>query len=232
MWAAHLGDPRGFGVVERNDGYVEADNNFGYLAPIEGWLAHERLALDLAYGRCLDVGAGAGRVSLELQARGHAVVAVEPSTGAAAVCCDRGVRDVRVTTIERLPVDAGPFDSIVMYGNNLGLLRDARHAPWLLHRLGRLTSDAGLILGGCLDPYETTDPARLAYQAENRRHGRYPAQVRLRVRFRDKSTPCFDYLFVSTVELEKLLVGTGWRLHDVVRDIDGSPMYDAALEKM
>jgi SAM-dependent methyltransferase len=231
MWARYRGDPRGFGVVERSDGLIEVENTFGYLAPIAEWLPHEREALDLAHGRCLDVGAGAGRVSLELQSRGHEVVAIDPSEGAIAVCRDRGVLDARVTTVERLPVGAGPFDTVVMYGNNLGLLRDARHAPWLLRRLARLTGEDATILGGCLEPHRTDDPVHLAYQAENVRRGRMPGQIRLRIRYREKATPWFDYLLVSIPELERLSEGTGWRVDDVVHDAGGSPMYVAVLRK-
>jgi SAM-dependent methyltransferase len=231
MWARYRDDPRGFGVVERSDGLIEVENTFGYLAPIAEWLPHEREALDRAHGRCLDVGAGAGRVSLELASRGHEVVAIDPSEGAVAVCRDRGVLDARVTTVERLPVGEGPFDTVVMYGNNLGLLRDARHAPWLLRRLARLTGEDATILGGCLEPQRTDDPVHLAYQAENVRRGRMPGQIRLRIRYREKATPWFDYLFVSIPELERLSEGTGWRVDDPPHDAGGSPMYVAVLRK-
>lgn len=229
MWAVYRGE-RSPGMVERSDGLIEVDTTFGYLSPIGDWLPHERTALDRAHGRCLDVGCGAGRVSLELQARGLDTVGIDASPGAVALSRERGARDVRLTTIECFPVSEGPFDTVVMYGNNLGLLRDARHAPWLLRRLGRLTSPRATVLGGGLDAHDTNDPLHLAYQAENVRRGRMPGQIRLRIRHREKRTPWFDYLFASIEELTDLTRGTGWRVADVVRG-DGGPMYVAILEK-
>jgi hypothetical protein len=39
-----------------------------------------------------------------------------------------------------------------------------------------------------------------------------PGQIRIRVRFRERATPWFDYLMVSQSELKQLLDGTGWVL--------------------
>ena len=50
-----------------------------------------------------------------------------------------------------------------MYGNNAGLLRDARHAPWLLQRFAGVTGGGGLIVASTLDPYDTTDTAHRDY---------------------------------------------------------------------
>jgi hypothetical protein len=55
-----------------------------------------------------------------------------------------------------------------------------------------------------------------------------PGQIRIRVRYRDASTPWFDYLMVSPAELERLLDGTGWRL---ARTLASDDTYVAIVEK-
>src|SRR6476469_6833304 len=83
-------------IVERDDGFIDAGATQLYLSPFRRWPAHHRRAMRLVRGRVLDIGAGAGRVALHLQARGHDVVSIDVSPGAVEVCRRRGVRDARI----------------------------------------------------------------------------------------------------------------------------------------
>ena len=217
-------------IVERENGFIMA-SRFGprvYFAEYDKWPSRERRALRFARGRVLDVGAGAGRVALHLQEKGHEVVAIDASPGAIDVCRRRGVQDARVLRVEDVDESLGTFETIVMYGNNLGLLASRTKAKRLLRRLARITSDRARILGACLDPYTTDNPDHLAYHESNRRRGRMGGQIKIRIRFRETASPWFDYLFVSHSELEELLEGTGWRLN---RTIDDDALYVAVIEK-
>ena len=53
-------------------------------------------------------------------------------------------------------------------------------------------------------------------------------QVRIRVRFRERATPWFDYLIVSRSKLEQLLDGTGWVIG---RTIESEDTYIAVIDK-
>ena len=217
-------------IVEREDGTIMA-SKFGpasYLAPYSKWPGHQRRGLRFARGRVLDVGAGAGRVALHLQEKGHDVVAIDVSPGAVEVCRRRGIRDARVMRVEDVDESLGTFDTVVMYGNNLALLASRTKGPRILRRLARITSKRARIIGECLDPYGTDNPAHLAYHAQNRRRGRMGGQIRIRVRFQDVATPWFDYMFLSEQELLSVLEGTGWTL---LRKLDGERTYVAIIEK-
>ena len=150
------------------------------------------------------------------------------SPGAVAVCRRRGVKDVRELSIDDVDESLGHFDSIVMYGNNFGLFASAAKAKRLLRRFHRLTTDLGRIIAQTRDVRKSDDPVHIRYQKQNRRRGRLPGQIRIRVRHRDKTTPWFDYLMVGPDELEKLLDGTGWKL---TRTIDSDDTYIAVIEK-
>jgi len=218
-------------IVERDDGFIMA-NRFGpdlYFAPHRKWPSRQRRALRLARGRVLDVGAGAGRVALHLQEKGHDVVAIDSSPGAVEVCRRRGVRDARVLRVEEADGALGRFDTVVMYGNNLGLLASPAKGRRLLRRLHAVTTERGRILGEILDPYLGAEPIHLAYHQRNRKRGRMSGQVRIRIRYRDLATPWFDYLFLSRPELEELVEGTGWLLARTIED--EGPLYVAVLEK-
>lgn len=217
-------------IVEREDGFITA-GSIGpavYLAPFRKWPPHLRRGMRFVRGRVLDVGAGAGRVALHLQERGHDVVAIDVSPGAVEVCRRRGVKDVREVSIDDVDQSLGPIDTVVMYGNNFGLFASAAKAKRLLRRFHRLTTERGRIVAETRDVRTTDDPAHLRYQKQNRRRGRLPGQIRIRVRYRDKSTPWFDYLMVGRDELEELLDGTGWHL---ARTLDSDDTYVAVIEK-
>jgi SAM-dependent methyltransferase len=211
-------------IVERDDAFI-AGSKLSYFAPVRRWGAVERRALRFVRGRVLDVGAGAGRVALELQARGREVVAIDISPGAVEVARKRGVRDVRLLALEDVDATLGRFDTVVMYGNNFGLFGSRAKARRLLRQLRPL---AERIVAGSNDPYQTEDPAHLAYQARNRDRGRMPGQLRLRVRYRDLVGPWFEYLIVSPEEMEEIVEGTGWQIRRLVQD-EGS-YYVAVLE--
>ncbi|HEU4355719.1 MAG TPA: class I SAM-dependent methyltransferase [Actinomycetota bacterium] len=211
------GRGEGHEIVERDDGYVKAAT-MEYFGPIGRWSAVERRALRFVRGRVLDVGCGAGRVALELQTRGHEVVAIDPSPGAVDVSRRRGVRDVRQMGLEDVDASLGHFETVLMYGNNFGLFGARMKARRLLTGLRPL---ADRIVAASNDPYATDDPVHLTYGQRNRRRHRMPGQARLRVRYHDLAGPWFDYLLVSPAEMQQLVGGTGWRIDRLVRD-DGS----------
>src|SRR5205823_2972839 len=140
-----------------------------------------------------------------------------------------GVRDARVLRVEEVDQSLGVVDTVVMYGNNLGLLASRTKGRRLLRRLHAITSERARILGECLDPYAGAGAEHRAYHERNRRRGRMGGQIRIRIRYRDVATPWFDYLFLSRPELEEVLAGTGWRLSRTIQD--DSPLYVAVIEK-
>ncbi len=218
------GRPRAREIVERDDGMIEATEPASYFAPVRSWPAPERRGLRSVRGRVLDVGCGAGRVALELQERGREVVAIDSSPLAVEVARRLGVRDARVLSFEQVGPALGRFDTVVLYGNNFGLFGGEAKARRLLRRL---RSFAGRIVASSTDFYGTDDPAHVSYQERNRRRGRMPGQMRLRVRYRQYTSCWFDYLIASPGEVEMLVDGTGWHL---VRTIPGESMYVAVLE--
>ena len=199
-----------------------------YLLPRRSWGALDRAAFRALRGRVLDVGCGGGRIALAVQERGREATGIDVSPGAIEVCRHRGLRSASVRSVTRVDRSAGAFDSIALFGNNLGLLENRRRAVWLLRRFARCLAPGGRLVGIGMDPYTTTDRAHLAYQARNRARGRMAGQIRLRVRYGHLSTPWFDYLFASLEELGEIVDEAGWAIRDVLRD--EGPGYAVVLE--
>ncbi|MFQ5871357.1 MAG: methyltransferase type 11, partial [Candidatus Geothermarchaeales archaeon] len=116
-----------------------------------------------------------------------------------------------------------------MLGNNFGLFGSFRRARWLLRRFHGMTTEGARIVAESNDPRKTTLREHLEYHDLNRRRGRMPGQLRIRVRYRKHVTPWFDYLLVSKGEMEEILGGTGWGVRRYL-DSEGS-VYIAIIEK-
>src|ERR1700677_4221007 len=102
-------------IVERDDGFIAPTSAVRYFAEPGEWPTLDIEAVEDCHGRVLDVGAGAGRESLELQEGGHHVLALDTSPGAAHVCQRRGVRNVsRGTVYELAAIEPGQFDTILL----------------------------------------------------------------------------------------------------------------------
>lgn len=218
---ALAGEP-GTHIVERDDGFVDVmDTSVYFLEPeawSDAWPVDDLVALDLAGGRILDVGAGAGRHSLAFQAGGHDPVALDVSPGAIEVCRRRGVHQTFLGSIDEF-TDTRPalFDAAIFMGNNLSLLGSAGRSGSMFDALRRLLRPGGVIVGTCLDPYGTDDPVHVAYHDWNRERGCLPGQLRLRVRYRKLAGAWFEWLLMSPDELAAMAGRSGWRLDDTTK---------------
>lgn len=201
-------------IVERDDGFIStsAIGPATYFAKYEDWASFEKKAIRYARGRVLDIGCGAGRAELYLQSRGYEVVGIDNSPLAIKVCRERGAKDVRVLPVTQISSKLGQFDTIVMFGNNFGLMGSYQRARWLLRKFYHLTSAAARLLVQSADPYVTKLPEHLEYHKRNRKRGRMPGQLRIRIRYKKAVGYYFDYLLVSREEMQDILDGTGWTI--------------------
>ncbi len=115
-----------FEIVERDDGYIEAMPAKGYFSHYEDWSQIEKKAMEFAEGTILDVGCGAGRHSLYLQEKGFNVIGIDVSPLAVKVCKLRGLRKVKLTSVEKIDFKPVTFDRIFMMGNNFGLFAESK----------------------------------------------------------------------------------------------------------
>ena len=218
-------------IVERDDGFFGVSTGVkNYFSEYRNWHKREREAMQYVSGKVLDVGCGAGRVSLYLQKKGFDVLGVDVSPLAIRVCKMRGLKNARVMSITKLSSKLGIFGTVMMFGNNFGLFGGRKRAKWLLERFYRMTTENARIIAESADPYKTNEPAHLQYHRLNRRRNRMAGQVRIRVRYKKYVTPWFDYLLVSKAEMRNILSGTGWRLKRTLGSSD-SPAYIAIIEK-
>ncbi len=114
-------------------------------------------------------------------------------------------------------------DTFLLMGHNLGLFQGRDRAPEMLDVIRRLANPGAVILGTIGDVYTTDRPVHLAYHDQNRRRGRLPGRVTMRVRYQDIAGDWFDYLYASLEEVEELVSGTGWSITH--HETDGSTIF-------
>jgi SAM-dependent methyltransferase len=218
-------------LIERDDGFLDFDVGPElYFSPYSKWHPQERKAMKFVRGRVLDIGCGTGRHSLYLQGKGHDVLGIDVSPLTLRVCKLRGLKKTRRLSIAGVSPKLGPFDSIILMGNNFGLFENMARARVYLRRFLKVTSDQGRIIAQFVDPYDTTYPYHLSYHRLNRRRGRSGGQLRIRVRYKNHVGPWRDYLFVSLKELKQILVGSGWHIAYLLHQKNSSA-YFVVLEK-
>ena len=220
----------GLELIERDDGFLDSPIDAGlYFLDADEWPTRIRDALDHVHGRVLDIGCGAGQHALYCQAHGHETVGIDISPGAVAVSTDRGLERVEQRGIDDLDtLAANSFDTVLLLGNNLGLLENAERAPHHLEALKRVVRDDGTIIAESRDPTATDFQPHLDYHELNRERGVLPGRLVIRARYRRIATNWFEYLMVDENDLARILAPTAWGIETTYEQPDG-PQYVAIL---
>ncbi|WP_396170479.1 class I SAM-dependent methyltransferase [Flavobacterium sp.] len=105
----------------------------------------EQKALQLAKGKILDVGCGAGSHSLYLQEKGLEVTSIDISANAIKACALRGLKNAQIQNVLDLdPKDK--FDTILLLMNGTGIFGTLEQTSKYLQKLKNLLAPNGQIL--------------------------------------------------------------------------------------
>jgi len=104
----------------------------------------EQKALELAKGKILDVGAGAGCHSQALQKMGKTVSAIDISPGAIEVMQKTGVKNAR--HIDFFTLEDEKYDTILFLMNGAGVAGTVENLPSFFEKLATLLNKGGQVL--------------------------------------------------------------------------------------
>jgi SAM-dependent methyltransferase len=214
------GDAEAAYTYERDDGFVEQHLVRVYFRPPNEFFSLEQKALDLCNGYVLDVGAGAGSHALILQDRGFRVLANDVAPGAVEVMSARGVREVDCSPItEMLP---SAFDTLLLLGRSIGLVEDLEGLQRFLRKSRSLVASSGQVLLTSLDVTCSNDQKLQAYHQRNSARGRYPGEIRFRIRYADLESDWIRWLQVDPDTLACCALKEGWICETVGAESDGN----------
>lgn len=193
---------------------------------LEGQLGRlDALALERSRGRVLDVGAGAGRHALALQARGLEVVAIDLSSICTEVCRLRGVKDARTFDVMTLASEEqlGRFDTILFGMQTIGVAGGVTTLRRLLERIRPCLEAEGEIL-------VDSSALREAWEGEADREllaAPEAGEIVLSTRYRGWFGQPFPWLYLAASHLEEVARQAGYSMQILDRVPSGE--YLAAL---
>lgn len=153
----------------------------------------ERIALDLAEGRILDVGAGSGCHSLALKKMNKTAVAIDISPLSVEVMKERGVDAHEVNLYD--PSFAEKFDTVLMLMNGTGIIGTLENMPSFFARMKELLNPGGSILIDSSDLrylFEEEDGSLMIDLADD-----YYGLLDYQMQYRDVLGEPFDWLYVD-----------------------------------
>jgi SAM-dependent methyltransferase len=179
----------------------------------------EARALQLCHGKVLDVGAAAGRHSLELQRRGLEVWSLDILPEAQRIMAERGVSRPIIGDVLRL--DGHEFDTVLMLMNGIGIVGTPDCLDGFLRHAHHLVAAGGQILCDSIDVSATHTPVHISYRDKNIEEGRYPGQQRFKMCYENIMGEAFDWLHLDFASLSEHCKAAGWDCQLVSQEADG-----------
>ncbi|BAO44075.1 class I SAM-dependent methyltransferase [Thiolapillus brandeum] len=180
---------------------IVRDDGYSSVVPLSiffedsGFSNIELLALDRCKGKVLDVGAGAGRHSLELQRRKVNVTAIDISYNAVGIMASRGVEKVIHSDI--MDLSDVKYDILLMLMNGIGMVGNPERLDAFLKKSKLLLSKNGIIIFDSVDVLKTDNQKHISYREKNIQNGRLPGQQKLRINYAGIAGEWFNWLHIS-----------------------------------
>jgi SAM-dependent methyltransferase len=166
----------------------------------------EQRALQLAKGKVLDVGCGAGSHSLTLQNdRNLDVYSIDISANAIQACALRGLKKAKVQDI--MTLENEKFDTILLLMNGTGIFGTLKETPKFLLKLKSLLNPNGQIL---------IDSSDIIYMFDNDEDGEkwitangYYGELTFTVSYKNEIEKTFPWLYLDYNTLQNAAFANG-----------------------
>ncbi|MFV5686994.1 class I SAM-dependent methyltransferase [Flavobacterium sp. ZT3R25] len=167
----------------------------------------EQKALQLAKGKILDVGCGAGSHSLSLQnERNLDVTSIDISPNAIHACTLRGLKKAKVQDV--LTLENEKYDTILLLMNGAGMCGKLKNIPNFLLKLKTLLNPGGQIL---------LDSSDIIYMFDDAEDGgkwipsqnEYYGEIVFNISYKGEKEKPFDWMFIDYNTLQNAALDNG-----------------------
>ena len=174
--------------------------------------ALEKKALDLSFGKVLDVGSGAGSHSLYLQnERKLEVTALDISPKSIEVCKARGVKNAICEDL--LQFSEKDFDTILLLMNGTGIFQSLEHIDQYLQKLKSLVAENGQILLDSTDilyMYDQDEDGGVLVPATG-----YYGELDYYLHYKGESELPMKWLYLDFDTLENAAIANGFKIQKI-----------------
>ena len=176
--------------------------------------AIEQTALQMAKGKTLDVGCGAGSHSLYLQhEKQRDVTAIDISSNAIEACRLRGIAKARVQDVMTIEIEK--FDTIMLLMNGAGMCGRLKKLGAFLSKLRSLLNENGQIL---------VDSSDIIYMFDDDEDGgkwipsdnEYYGELVFNIEYKGEKEIPFDWMYVDYNTLQNAAIANGLQCELVV----------------
>ena len=190
-------------LVLRDDGYTQEMHIEEFFTRQTEFSDLECVALEHCNGRVLDVGAGAGRHSLELQRRGLEVCAIDVSPAAVDIMKKRGVMDARCG--ELYDFEYLQFDTLLFMMNGIGIVGSLEGLERLLACFDHFIAAGGHMIFDSWDFRNTGKEIHQIYYGKSAIGLPYPGETRYRLQYNDVIGLPINWLFIDSDTLSMIV---------------------------
>ena len=174
--------------------------------------ALEKKALDLSFGKVLDLGCGAGSHSLYLQnERKLEVTALDISPKSIEVCKARGVKNAICEDL--LQFSEKDFDTILLLMNGTGIFQSLEHIDQYLQKLKSLVVENGQILLDSTDilyMYDQDEDGGVLVPATG-----YYGELDYYLHYKGESELPMKWLYLDFDTLENAAIANGFKIQKI-----------------
>ena len=180
--------------------------------------ALEKKALDLSFGKVLDVGSGAGSHSLYLQnERKLKVTALDISPKSVEICKARGVKNAICEDL--LQFSEKNFDTILLLMNGTGIFQSLEHIDQYLQKLKSLVAENGQILLDSTDilyMYDQDEDGGVLVPATG-----YYGELDYYLHYKGESEEPMKWLYLDFNTLKNAAIANGFKIQKI-KQLDDS----------
>lgn len=180
--------------------------------------ALEKKALDLSFGKVLDVGSGAGSHSLYLQnERKLEVTALDISPKSIEICKARGVKNAICEDL--LQFSEKNFDTVLLLMNGTGIFQSLEHIDQYLQKLKSLVAENGQILIDSTDilyMYDQDEDGGVLVPATG-----YYGELDYYLHYKGESEEPMKWLYLDFNTLKNAAIANGFKIQKI-KQLDDS----------
>ena len=180
--------------------------------------ALEKKALDLSFGKVLDVGSGAGSHSLYLQnERKLEVTALDISPKSIEICKARGVKNAICEDL--LQFSEKNFDTVLLLMNGTGIFQSLEHIDQYLQKLKSLVVENGQILIDSTDilyMYDQDEDGGVLVPATG-----YYGELDYYLHYKGESEEPMKWLYLDFNTLKNAAIANGFKIQKI-KQLDDS----------